>query len=168
MDKISTEKDVFLRVAKKRGIPVERVEEIYDAFIKGLNDKIIAEEKLSVPISGIGVLVLNKKECEYYLRKGSVLNKEVEDIKSKSLKSLKTRYLKLLDFVEGFKIKHQEGGIYSGYSFMSPLLSYKAIHFYTSFKYHKDNYRGRRYLYTIKQIEKKIEEIFYNEDSRHN
>jgi len=168
MDKISTEKDVFLRVAKKRGVPVERVEEIYEAFIKGLNDKILEEEKLSVPLLGIGNMVLNKKECEYYLRKGGVLTKNVEDIKSKSLKSLKTRYLKLLDFVEDFKAKQREEGKYTGYGFMSPLLSYKAIHFYTSFKYHKGNYKGKRYLYTLKQIEKKIEEIFYGEDSRHN
>lgn len=168
MAKISTEKDVFLRVAKKRGVTVERVEEIYDAFIKGLKDKIEAEDKMSVPLKDIGTLVMNKSETKYYLKKGKVLDKEVDEISSPSLRSLKKRYNKMLEFLEDFVEKKQDKGIFSGYNFLTPFMSYKAIHFYTSFKYHRDNFKGRRYLYTLKQIEKKIEEIFYAEDNRHN
>lgn len=166
--KIATKDDIFLKVAKKRGITIEKVDEIYQAFLKGAKDKIIAEDKLTFELAGIGSLYLNLSETRYELTKRKILTKEVSEIDSEFDKSLKRRYLLAQKFVDDYKNSKKEDGLFPNLKFVLPFCYSKAIHFYTSFKYHKENYKGRSYNYTLGIIEGMTEKIFYEEDARFN
>lgn len=167
-DKIITEKDVFLNVALKRGITVEEVERVYNGFLKGIEDKIIEEDIISIHIEGVGNLVQNMNETRYYLHKHKSFTKEPEEIKRPLIASLKRRYLKTEEHINYLRKVKEERYNFDSMYFFTPHLYRKAIHFYTSFKYYKHNFRGDRYLFTLKEIEKRIEKIFYDEDKRYN
>lgn len=156
---IRTKDDVLFKTARDLKIDLKEVEDIYNAFLKGLYDKVVKEDKfVLMRLNSIGTLVYSRYE---YRRKNLITGTKTRPRGGTS---------KIL-VVEQANRKLVERSKMRIYTADTKYQSFKYIKYTNPFAQKKSiRYYGledwRHNLNTLEELEAFQEKIFYEEDIR--
>lgn len=157
--RILTKKDIFRNLSLRKGLDEKDIEIVYEAFLKGIKDKIEAEDMISVDLAGLGSMYINVRESQRLLKIRGYKNFKWEDIPQRFYSLLKKR----VEIAKAFTIDVMERS--KNYSpKTTPYDYYKAYYFYGK----TNGHLVANMKEDIQKHEKFQEKIFYEEDSRFN